>query len=100
MVQVSDARVLYARAFEQRFAMPAFNVCDLEMAQGCLAAAEDERAPILLQTYPGDLEHGGDALISLLKRLIDGAAVPAILHLDHGQDPEMISNCLRQGYSS
>src|ERR687893_2722842 len=54
----------------------------------------------MLQTYPGDLEHGGDALIALLKRLIDGAAVPAILHLDHGQDPEMISNCLRQGYSS
>src|ERR687893_3278180 len=54
----------------------------------------------MLQTYPGDLEHGGDALIALLKRLIEGAAVPVILHLDHGQNPEMISNCLRQGYSS
>jgi fructose-bisphosphate aldolase class II len=100
MVQVSDARVLYARAFEQRFAMPAFNVCDLEMAQGCLAAAEDERAPILLQTYPGDLEHGGDALISLLKTLIAEATVPVILHLDHGQDLGMIAGCLKQGYSS
>ena len=100
MAKVADARDLYARAFEERFAMPAFNVCNLEMAQGCLAAAEDERAPIMLQTYPGDLEHGGDALIALLKKLIEGAAVPVILHLDHGQDPEMISDCLRQGYSS
>ena len=100
MAQIADARALYARAFEEGFAMPAFNVCNLEMAQGCLSAAEEERAPIMLQTYPGDLEHGGEALIALLKNLIEGADVPVILHLDHGQDPEMISNCLRQGYSS
>jgi fructose-bisphosphate aldolase, class II len=100
MAQIADARVLYARAFEERFAMPAFNVCNLEMAQGCLAAAEEERAPILLQTYPGDLEHGGDALISLLKTLIGEASVPVILHLDHGQDLGMISDCLTRGYSS
>lgn len=100
MVQVADARALYARAFEGRFAMPAFNVCNLEMAQGCLAAAEDERAPILLQTYPGDLKHGGDALISLLKTLIRQAGVPVVLHLDHGQDLAMIADCLKQDYAS
>jgi ketose-bisphosphate aldolase len=100
MAQSADARALYARAYGERFAMPDFNVCNLEMAQGCLAAAEDERAPVMLQTYPGDLEHGGEALIALLKRLIQEASVPVILHLDHGQDREMIASCLRQGYSS
>ena len=100
MVQVVDGRTLYARAFEEGFAMPAFNVCTLEMAQGCVAAAEEERAPILLQTYPGDLAHGGDALISLLKTLIAEAAVPVMLHLDHGQDMDMIADCLKQEYAS
>jgi ketose-bisphosphate aldolase len=100
MAQISDARALYARAYEEHFAMPSFNVCNLEMAQGCLAAAEEERAPIMLQTYPGDLAHGGEALIVLLKTLIQEAGVPVLLHLDHGQDPEMIADCLRQGYSS
>ena len=100
MVLVPDARVLYGRAFEERFAMPAFNVCNLEMAQGCIAAAEEERAPVLLQTYPGDLDHGGEALVSLLRTLISGTAVPVVLHLDHGQDAAMISACLEQGYSS
>ncbi len=100
MAEAADARALYARAFEEGFAMPAFNVCNLEMAQGCLAAAEEERAPIMFQTYPGDLEHGGDALVALLKKLIEGSEVPVILHLDHGQDLEMIANCLNQGYSS
>ena len=44
MTLVKDARALYARAYEERFAMPAFNVCNLEMAQGVLEAAEEERA--------------------------------------------------------
>jgi fructose-bisphosphate aldolase, class II len=97
---VSDARFLYARAFAEGFAMPAFNVCNLEMAQGCLGAAEDERAPVILQTYPGDLDHGGEALISLLGALASQALVPVILHLDHGQSLEMVVSCLRRGYSS
>ena len=100
MPLVSDARVLYARAFAEGFAMPAFNVCNLEMAQGCLGAAEDERAPVILQTYPGDLDHGGEALISLLGTLASQARVPVMLHLDHGQSLEMVVGCLRRGYSS
>jgi ketose-bisphosphate aldolase len=95
-----DARALYAEAYRERFAMPAFNVCNLEMAQGCLAAAEGESAPIILQTYPGDLEHGGEALAALLRSLIGGAGVPVILHLDHGQELEMVAECLGRGYSS
>src|SRR5436190_5856794 len=95
---VSDARLLYARAYAEGFAMPAFYVCNLEMAQGCLGAAEDERAPVILQTYPGDLDHGGEALISLLGTLASQARVPMMLHLDHGQSLEMVVGCLRRGY--
>ena len=36
----------------------------------------------------------------MLKTPIQKAGVPVLLHLDHGQDPEMIADCLRQGYSS
>jgi fructose-bisphosphate aldolase class II len=96
----ADARGLYARAHREGFAMPAYNVCNLEMAQGALAAAEADRAPVILQTYPGDLGHGGEALVALLRSAIEEASVPVILHLDHGQGLEMIAGCLRQGYSS
>ncbi len=68
MPLVADARDLYVEAYRDGFAMPAFNVCNLEMAQGAVAAAEAERAPVILQTYPGDLAHGGAALISLLRK--------------------------------
>ncbi len=100
MSLVADARDLYAEAYREGFAMPAFNVCNLEMAQGCLAAAEAESAPVILQTYPGDMKHGGEALAALLRSLMGGVSIPVILHLDHGQGLEMVAGCLRRGYSS
>ena len=100
MTLVRDARTLYARAYEERFAMPAFNVCNLEMAQGVLEAAEEERAPVILQTYPGDTAHGDPGLAPMLGALGEEADVPVILHLDHGEGMEMVVQRLRLGYSS
>lgn len=80
--------------------MPAFNVCNLEMAQGVLQAAEAERAPVILQTYPGDIAHGGPGLAPMLRALGERAGVPVVLHLDHGQGLEMVVDRLRSGYSS
>jgi fructose-bisphosphate aldolase class II len=100
MPLVRDARALYARAYDERFAMPAFNVCNLEMAQGVLEAAEAEHAPVILQTYPGDIAHGDAGLAPMLGALGEEASVPVILHLDHGQGLEMVVDRLRCGYSS
>lgn len=100
MTRVTDGRTLYSRAYRGRFAMPAFNVCNLEMAQGVLEAAEAERAPVILQTYPGDIAHGGPALAPLLNVLAEGAGVPVMLHLDHGDGLEMAVDCLKLGYGS
>ena len=80
--------------------MPAFNVCNLEMAQGVLEAADEERAPVILQTYPGDTAHGDPGLAPMLRALGEEAGVPVILHLDHGEGMEMVAERLRLGYSS
>jgi ketose-bisphosphate aldolase len=100
MPLVRDARALYARAYDERFALPAFNVCNLEMTQGVLEAAEAERAPVILQTYPGDVAHGDPGLVPMLRALGDESDVPVILHLDHGQGLQMVVDRLRRGYSS
>ena len=100
MLLIKDARELYSRAHEGRFAVPAFNVCNLEMAQGVLEAAGIEQAPIILQTYPGDIDHGGEGLAPMLAVLDEEANVPVVVHLDHGQGLQMIVDHLRSGYSS
>ncbi len=98
---VTDARPFIQRAFREHYAMPAFNVCSLEMARACIEAAEEEGAPVMLQTYPGDLEQAPpDVMAAMIKALAEEASVPIILHLDHGDSLERIVRCLRAGYAS
>jgi len=98
---VSDARGFLQRAYREHFAMPSFNVCSLEMARGCIDAAQLERAPILIQTGPQDLEQGSPSVMrALIAALATEVDVPIMLHLDHGQDLERVTQALRAGYSS
>lgn len=98
---VPDGRALIREAFEGGYAMPSFNVSTLEMARACVEAGEAERAPIILQTYPGDLEQATPHVFAALVRaLAEEASVPVMLHLDHGDSLERAVACLRAGYSS
>jgi Fructose/tagatose bisphosphate aldolase len=56
---LTKPRLFFDHALRNQFAFPSFNVCNLEIARGVIAAAEAENAPVMLQTYFGDLYHGG-----------------------------------------
>lgn len=101
MPVVEDGRKLIRDAFERRFAIPAFNVCSAEMVRACVEAAEEASAPIIVQTYPSDIEQVPPAAMSaLVGSFAERAPVPVLLHLDHGQGFEMAMACLRAGYGS
>jgi fructose-bisphosphate aldolase class II len=98
---VTKPRLFYDYALRNRFAVPSFNVCNLEIARGVVAAAEAERAPVMLQTYFGDLYHGGaDVLPQLLRILAERSTVPVLVHQDHPDCDQMILQNLRRGYYS
>jgi fructose-bisphosphate aldolase, class II len=101
MAFISDGRILIKLAFAQRYSLPSFNVCSLEMARACLMAADEERAPIMLQTGPDDLQQGSPRVMAaMIRALAEEAGVPIMLHLDHGDGLKMATRCLRAGYSS
>ena len=102
---IQNPREFLRFAYEQHFAMPAFNVCNMEMAKAVIEAAVIEKAPVIVQTYPGDLAHaafGNDVgpLPVLIKAMAQEAPVPVIMHLDHGPGLEFNLRCLRAGYNS
>jgi fructose-bisphosphate aldolase, class II len=101
MPYVADARPLLRHAFDHHYAIPSFNVCSLEAARAIVEAAEALRAPVMLQTYPGDLEHASPAVMAALVRALgEEASVPVLLHLDHGDSLERAAACIRAGYGS
>lgn len=96
-----DARPLIGDAYARGYALPAFNVCSAEMVRACIEAAEEARAPILLQTYPADLAQlPAPHMATLVRSMAEAAAVPVALHMDHGPDDATVLACLRAGYGS
>ncbi|HEY0793235.1 MAG TPA: class II fructose-bisphosphate aldolase [Chthoniobacterales bacterium] len=98
---VTKPRLFFDYALRHRFAFPSFNVCNLEFARAVIVAAEAEDAPVMLQSYFGDLHYGGlDVLPQLLRILAEQATVPVLVHQDHPDNDQMILQTLRRGYYS
>ena len=83
------------------YAVPAFNVFNLEMLQAAIRAGEAERAPIIVQVSPRSVEYAGLRPLAALARAMAGVVrIPVVLHLDHGRSREECQAALEQGFSS
>ncbi|MFU0832336.1 MAG: Class II fructose-1,6-bisphosphate aldolase [Oscillospiraceae bacterium] len=83
------------------YAVGAFNVENMEMAQAVIAAAEEMRSPVILQTTSSTVKYAGvDLYFANVKTLAEKAEVPVVLHLDHGNSFELCVQALRAGYTS
>ena len=83
------------------YAVGSFSVANMEMVRGVIAAAEEARAPIILQIAEVRLNHSPLALIGpLMVAAAKEAAVPVAVHLDHGLTLPTIELALRLGFTS
>lgn len=83
------------------YAVGAFNVENMEMAQAVIAAAEEMRSPVILQTTSSTVKYAGvDLYFANVKTLAEKADIPVVLHLDHGNSFELCVQALRAGYTS
>ena len=83
------------------YAVGAFNIENMEMAQAAIAAAEAMRSPIILQTTPGTLKYADAALyLANVRALAEKATVPVAMHLDHGSSFQQAMSVYRAGYTS
>lgn len=89
------------KAQEGNYAVGAFNVENMEMVQAVLAAAEELKAPVIMQTTPSTVKYAGlDYYYANVKAAAQRASVPVAVHLDHGSSFELAMQALRTGYTS
>ncbi|MBC7765612.1 MAG: class II fructose-1,6-bisphosphate aldolase [Hyphomonadaceae bacterium] len=89
------------KAHKEGYAVGAFNVNNMEILQAVIAAAEEERSPVIIQTSEGAIKYAGvDYLSALVTLAARKATVPVALHLDHGTSYETIISCIRNGWTS
>lgn len=85
-------------AEEGNYCIPAFNVYNLETCMGVMAAAEELKAPVILQVYPRLMkEEIGYYLSPAIVAAAHKASVPVCFHLDHGPSELETTRSLRWG---
>jgi len=99
---LANGRPLLLAAERGGFAIPGFNVSNVEMLLGVIDAAEATRAAIFLQFNPSNLKHiGGVELAATIARAAAAAAsVPVALHLDHGPSLALVRQAARAGFTT
>jgi fructose-bisphosphate aldolase, class II len=100
MALVSGREVLSA-ARAGGYAVPAFNIFNLEMLQAAFRAGEVERSPVIVQVSPRSVAYAGlHPLAALATALAERVPVPIVLHLDHGPGLSECRAALDEGFTS
>lgn len=96
-----NSRELLLDAQRRHYAVGAFNVENMEMMQAVVAAAEAERAPVILQTTPSTLKYAGTATFAAMARAVaEHTRTPVAIHLDHGDSFGLCVKAATDGYTS
>ena len=82
------------------FCIPAFNVYNVETIIGVINAADQEKAPVIMQVYPRLVnEQVGYYIAPVVLAAAKRASVPVCFHLDHGPSESEVIKMLRFGAS-
>ncbi len=88
-------------AHAKRYAVGAYNALSLEMIRGIIAAAEDERAPVILEHAEAHFQFTPlEAIAPIMIHAAERAKVPVVVHLDHGQHVAVIKQAIALGFTS
>ncbi len=91
---------LLKKARAGSYAVPAFNINNLEILTAVMTAAKEMRSPVILQTSEGAIEYAGmDMLVTMVRTATEGK-LPVVLHLDHGKHLATVRKAIAAGYTS
>ena len=97
----TTSKDIIIKAKKGGYAVPAFNCENLEMVQAIIAAAEETKSPVLLQTTPSTVKYLTlRQAYAMVKAEADAASVPVSLHHDHCESYDGVCDALDAGYSS
>ncbi len=95
-------RQLLDYAAENSFAIPAFNVSNMEQVQAIMQAADACDSPVIMQGSAGANRYAGEVF---LRHLILAAVeqyphIPVVMHRDHAPSPAICAQAIQSGFSS
>ncbi len=95
-------KAMFEKSMKEHYAIGAFNVNNMEIIQGIMDAAKEEKSPVILQASSGAIKY---ARVNYLMKMVEAAVeeapeIQVALHLDHGPDFETCKMCIDAGFTS
>lgn len=98
-----NAKDMLDKALAGHYAVPQFNINDLEWTKSVLLACEEAKSPVILGVSMGAGKYmtGFKTVANMVKAMDEslGITVPVALHLDHGTY-EGCYECIKAGFTS
>ena len=93
---------MFEKSMKEGYAIGAFNVNNMEIIQGIVDAAAEQKSPVILQASSSAIKY---AKINYLMKMVEAAVeehpeIPIAIHLDHGPDFETCKMCVDNGFTS
>ncbi len=87
-------------AYENGFAVPAFNAGSGQLFNAVTRAAEEMNAPFIMAIHPDELSFLTDGFIGQVLKEVNETKLPITLHLDHGASYDQVLHAIQLGFSS
>lgn len=96
-----NTREMFKKAYEGKYAIGAFNVNNMEIIQGIVEAAAEEKSGLILQVSAGARKYANPIYLrKLVEAAIEDKDIDIALHLDHGESFEICKQCIDDGFTS
>ncbi len=99
-----NSKKMLEEAKEGHYAIPHFNINNLEWTRFILEECEKEKSPVILGVSEGASKYmGGFQVVSNMVKALDEAlsiTVPVCLHLDHGSSVSICKEAIDSGFTS
>jgi len=91
---------ILTKAKNEGWALGAFNAGNLEIAKAIVQAAQNQQAPVIMETSAGELEHFGlKNFLSLVENYRQELGLTILTNLDHGPGLEGCQTAIEAGYN-
>jgi ketose-bisphosphate aldolase len=95
-------REMLADARRRKYAVGAFNITDLATLGAVIDAADELKAPVIVQTSASSTVkvYGPRLCLAMVAAESERTQVPVAIHLDHCTDVALVKRCIDAGFTS
>ena len=95
------SKEMFRKAQAGGYAIGAFNVNNMEIIQGIIEAAKEENSALILQVSAGARKYANSIYLKkLVEAAVEDSGLDIVLHLDHGEDFDIVKKCIDDGFTS